>query len=174
MDHGYARPLPSADEARCKALPAADGAGCRVEARLADAIQRRDVIEATCTKEKLDQLRVFARMRVEALAQAEAARARDVERGPRLPPPPIAVEGAPSPDPSAPPPAATDLEEQDYRFRAKLLEQRMTALGKEADLCAGGDGTEWVDQSVVQACPLEKLPEVDFDAPFRRQSRPDG
>ncbi|MFT3768730.1 MAG: hypothetical protein QM820_25065 [Minicystis sp.] len=158
-DPWIGRRLPAADEARCRALRAPERAVCRVEALIAAATRERDVIKLVCNRDKLDQMRVLARMRDEAREHAEAARSTSGSRAPRRSPPilwmdvPQEIEGA-----------GPMLDEAEYQDRVIVLERQIEALGREAEQCIGEDLAYHGGPTVtVDECFATGAPEIDFD-----------
>jgi len=164
--------LPDAEEARCAAMAAPEAAVCRVEAAVAEAVRQRDVIKVLCNRDKLDQMRVLARMRDEARARADAA-------PPARTPITISPDDAPDAPPRDPDGAGSRLragdggperwaDELEQRERVEVLEQRIVALAREAEQCVGEDIASWPSTSVTadEACFAHRAPEVDPDRPF--------
>lgn len=147
-----------AEEARCQAMAPPEAAVCRVESAVAEAVRRRDVARVLCNRDKLDQMRVLARMRDEARARAEAA-APALRKPISIPP-----DGAP-PDADRNAGAGSAhlwAEELEQRERVAVLEQRIVALGQEAEQCAGEEVASWPSTTVTadEAC-FVRLPEID-------------
>ncbi|APR80596.1 Hypothetical protein A7982_05943 [Minicystis rosea] len=155
-DTGSSARLPAADEARCGSLRAPERVMCRVEAMVAEAVRARDVVKVLCYRDKLDPMRVIARMRDEAWAQAEALRASDGERhAPRRSPTFIWNEV-----PAAPTEAR--LDEAEYRDRVLVLDRQIEILGREADQCIGEDLGDPIGPRVtVDDCFATGAPEID-------------
>jgi hypothetical protein len=149
--------LPRADEARCRLLRAPDRAICRVEAMVAEATRRRDVIEVVCNRDKLDQMRVLSRLRDEAAAQVSAAALEGPSAAPRRSPPIVWTELPPAIEPR--------VDAAELRDRVLVLERAIEALEREADQCIGeepivhGGATVTIDD----ACFEKALPPLDLD-----------
>jgi hypothetical protein len=161
----------AAEEARCQAMAAAEAAVCRVEGTVAEATRQHDVIKVLCNRDKLDQMRVLARMRDEARARAEVAT--PALRRPLA----VSTDDQPPRDPDGSGPRRRPglegpdrwADEIEQRQRIEVLEQRIVALGREAEQCVAEDPAYGPSTTVTadETC-FARLPEIDADEPLAR------
>jgi hypothetical protein len=154
------RALPAAEEARCAQLRAPDRAVCRVAVAVTEARRQKDLVKLLCNQDKLDAMRVLARLRDEAQAGLTAAASAPRPAAPRRPLAPVWNEAPPEAEAAAaPPPDLTEL-----RDRVLVLERQLEALGREADQCVGEELACFSGPQVtVDECFAAGTPEADLE-----------